>query len=521
MGLGIRAPRFAWIAVLCGCTTSYRAEFVQPTAVANVNKTDQFLKCHMRNGDVYVLEKWQIDSKQARVLGVGLRYNAQREAVSAGNQSVALADIELFETNDPRSVTRSGIAVMAVVTGASLAVTALCLANPKACFGSCPTFYADDGSGQSLQAEGFSSSIARAFESTDVDAMWTALPQNGTLDLLMTNEALETHLVDSVRVLTVPRPPGGRVLRAGDRFFPATHIEPPQACRSDAGDCLSAVAAVDARSYLSLTDGKDLAAKETVELEFPAAHGPAGIVIAARNSLLNTFLFYQALAYMGRSAADWYMRFDHAPKSQLAALGGIGRLLGDIEVSIRQPDGTYAVAGSFSEVGPIAREVQLIPLPEALASPPARRASTKGDDPLVVRLTMTRGNWKVDHVGLAELGAPLQPTYIEPSSVSENGKPAPEALAKLLATGVHLATYPGDAYTLHFLLPPGDQELFLESRGYYYEWIRDSWLPEQDQFRLLRMFLDPAGAMQRLAPEYKRIEGDMERVFWNSRVGHR
>lgn len=521
MGVGVRALGFAGVALLCACTTSYRAEFVKPTAALTVKKSEQFLKCHLTNGDVYVLEKWRIDSAQARVLGVGLRYNAAREAVATGEQSVALADIELLETNDPQSVTRTGIAVMAVVTGASLAATALCLANPKACFGSCPTFYANDGTGLALQAEGFSSSIAHAFESTDVDAMWTARPQGGALDLLMTNDALETHLVDSVRVLALARPPGGRVLRAGESFFPATHISPPQACRSEAGDCLADVAAVDARAYLSLTDGQDLAAKETVELEFSAAHGPAGIVIAARNSLLNTFLFYQALAYMGRSAADWYMRFDHAPQSQLAALGGIGRLLGDIEVSVRQPDGTFSTVGSFSEVGPIAREVQLIPLPGAAKAGPARGLRPGVGDRVVVRLTMTRGNWKVDHVGLAELGAPVQPTYIEPSSVLQNGKRAPAALAQLLAPGEHLATYPGDAYTLHFELPPGDEELFLESRGYYYEWIRDSWLPEQNQFKLLGMFLDPAGAMRRLAPEYKRIEGDMERVFWSSRVGHR
>ena len=58
----------------------------------------------------------------------------------------------LFETNKPESIPRNSLTVLAVVTGVSLAVTAMCLANPKACFGSCPTFYATDGTSEVLQA---------------------------------------------------------------------------------------------------------------------------------------------------------------------------------------------------------------------------------------------------------------------------------------------------------------------------------------------------------------------------------
>ena len=35
----------------------------------------------------------------------------------------------------------------------------------------------------------------------------------------MTNEALETHVVKQVEILTVPRPPGGRVFRDGEDGF--------------------------------------------------------------------------------------------------------------------------------------------------------------------------------------------------------------------------------------------------------------------------------------------------------------
>jgi hypothetical protein len=134
---------------------------------------------------------------------------------------------------------------------------------------------------------------------------------------------------------------------------------------------------------------------------------------------------------------------------------------------------------------------------------------------------MTAGNWKLDYVGLADLDAPVAPVFLDPIAVLQDGKPDPSAFAQLKVPGAHLVTYPRDAYTIRFELPAGDQELFLESRGYYYEWIRKSWLGEESSWDLMRMLLDPEGAMRRLAPTYKRIESDMERVFWQSRVGHR
>jgi hypothetical protein len=191
----------------------------------------------------------------------------------------------------------------------------------------------------------------------------------------------------------------------------------------------------------------------------------------------------------------------------------VGDLLGGIEVSIRGRDGRFHPIGVHAEVGPIAREVQLVPLPEGASYLPAP------SEPLEVRLTMTAGNWKLDQVGLAELGEELSPRTLEPQVVLRDGSADPDALRRLTTPGVHLITYPGDAYTLRFELPAADSELFLESRGYYYEWIRESWLKEESAWQLVRLFLDPRGAMQRLAPAYKRIEPGMERIFWQSRMG--
>ena len=79
--------------------------------------------------------------------------------------------------------------------GISAAVTVVCLTNTKACFGSCPTFYAPEGERMVLQAEGFSDSIAPSLERRDVDALFRTRPTGRDLQLRLTNEALETHVI--------------------------------------------------------------------------------------------------------------------------------------------------------------------------------------------------------------------------------------------------------------------------------------------------------------------------------------
>src|SRR5262249_47559865 len=159
--------------------------------------------------------------------------------------------------------------------------------------------------------------------------------------------------------------------------------------------------------------------RETVELTFPAVSGSTGLVVAARNSLLNTFLFYQALAYLGRQAGDWMTKLEKGDEKVLQAVKGVGDALGDIDVSVLTRAG-WGKAGAFSETGPIAREVQLVPFPADL--PPG---------PIQVRLSLTRGNWKIDALWLAELGAPVEPTSLSVREILRDGKPDGRALQRL------------------------------------------------------------------------------------------
>lgn len=491
------------------CTTRvWQARFAPPTGQAVVlDQQAPFLKCHTPSGDVYVLTQWKVDEAARRVSGTGLHYDARRARQGEGTFSLSLDEVALFETNRPETLVNTNVVVLAVLTGVSLAATTLCLANPKACFGSCPTFYAHDGQGQSLQAEGFSEAIAPVFEKTDVDALYTAQPTGPWFDLRMTNEALETHAVRSVRLLAAPRPPGGRVFHTRGKFLAVRELSTPRSCQAATGDCLGAVSAVDEAEYSSPADEKDLATKETVELVFPARTGQLGLVVGGRNSLLNTFLLYQLIAYAGTTFGDRLMQLQRAGTNAYEMLGGIGKLLGDVEAEVLTRQG-WRPMGAFIEVGPIAREVQLLPLPGNLPEGEVR-----------IRLRLTKGNWRLDYLALAELAGEVHPQALEPTRVERAGKEDVVAMARLMNPSEYLATYPGDDYTLRFALPPGEHELFVESRGYYYEWMREEWLPEENEEKLLEALFTPEQALRRLAPAFKKLEPSMERIFWESRYG--
>jgi hypothetical protein len=456
---------------------------------------------------VVVLSRWTVDTTARAVAGEGERLDVNRRAVGAGAQRIPLDSVALFETNVVR--THGSVGALGVITGASLAVTAYCLSNTKACFGSCPTFYVSDGRRDVLQAEAFSASVAPVLEATDVDALYHARPAGRTFEVRMTNEALETHVVRFVRLITVPRPASGRVFVTGHRaFWQARDIAAPAACAAAEGDCLAAVRDVDGAERFSTTDSSDLARREVIDLEFASIPSDSGgLVIASRQTLLSTYVLYQALAYMGRSAGAWLAQLQRGDERAREQATGAARILGPIEVQARGPSGEWVTVGETQETGPLATDVRVVPLPRL---PSGTRH---------LRLRLTRGHWRIDQIAIARLTDRVQPLRLDPVAVRRGSVQDPQALAALLDSTRTLVTLPGDEYTLVYDLPEdfARHELFLEARGYYLEWMREEWLAEENPARAAQLFLDPAGAMREMAPEFKRREAEMEAVFWRSR----
>src|SRR5712691_9103278 len=269
----VTAVTAAVTALALGCSHRLDRALVSPRDAQTLDAKAPYLKAHLRSGYVYVLADWHADSGGTVIRGRGRLLDPNRAVVDSGEFRFPADSVALFETNVVRSSgANTAISVMA---GGTATVAAVCALSPKTCFGSCPTCYAVDSTGESLQAEAFSASIAPALEATDLDMLYRARPRSRDFELRLTNEALETHVIRFADVIAVPRPAGGRVFVTMDGVFrPATGLASPARCTAAEGDCLAAIRGFDHVERFSLADSTDLAARETVDLDFDSV--PAG-----------------------------------------------------------------------------------------------------------------------------------------------------------------------------------------------------------------------------------------------------
>ncbi len=458
----------------------------------------------MKNGGLYLFDKWDVDQKNSTIAGHATLFSPLRDTLGESPCTIGLDSIAILETN---VIENSGSATaITLFMGVTAAFTVNCIVNPKSCFGSCPTFYVDDGKSLRLQAEGFSSSISPSLEATDVDALFSAVSKDGKVKLVMKNEALETHVVRHVDLLAVPRNEGCHVFATMDQQFwesPLQHS--PVAATGPEGDCLAKVIAADGNERFSTADEKYLGTKEEIELRFPTRPGTAyGLVVGCRQTLLPTYLLYQTFAYMGTEAGYWLAELE---RKKIAKAKSMEEIIGGIEVWRETDGGHRQIIDQLCEHGPLAMDVHLLPLP------------VSGDTILHLQLRMTKGAWRIDYLALAELSKSLQPVRIHPDMVLNGGSEDAHALSALTASTEGLITFPGDEFTMQYVLPANQSnyELFVESRGYYFEWMRQEWIKEENPLLLAQVLLDPEAALRRMAPEFKQVEPTMEDCFWRSR----
>ena len=503
-----------WSALLLGCARQMverELKKIDQAATLLLSRDGPLLKLHCRDGSMYMLDQWQWQKQQKLVEGSGVVFSFNRDILGRGTFQVPYDSIAIAEINRlvgaPNPV--AGFALMATITGIG---AIYCASNPKACFGSCPTFYAWDGSTLSLMAEGFSASIAPSLAANDIDALYRAVPTGRTLGLLMRNEALETHVVQGVRLLAVQRPPSGRVFKTSSgQFWQAGSPIPPYSVMTASGRAENLLQAVDGKEYFSLADSSYLATHETLDLFFrPGAIRRPGLVIAHRQTLMTTFLLYQTLAYMGESAGYWLAKLERSGLQTRSSINGPGDLLGTIEVLVENQTGDWHSAGEVGETGPIASDLSLVPFPEE---------SRRNDGAYHVRLRMAKGYWRIDYAALVDLVAAVQPLALYASIA-----PGPETdgLSRSNRDTVWsepIITVPGNSYVFSFTLPdnPEHYELFLDARGYYLEWIRETWLAEENPDMVLLMLQDPEAFLHRMAPLFKHAEPTMEETFWRSK----
>jgi hypothetical protein len=511
--------------LLSSCATMYfRKSYDDHNAL--IHQSDQlkekpYLKAHIINGDVFIFDdSWQLDTIHWNISGNGTHYDINRKPIQQGSLKVHLDSISLFETNKKLKKPESErITALAILLGANAITAGYCIINPKACFGSCPTFYVNENDDfRHSDAEGFSNAILPSLSYFDIDAIGKHQIPGHTFSLTMKNEALETHCVKNVQLLAYPILHHQRVHHTrNDQFFLCEQQYLPTKATAPEGNILPLLLSPDKNERFSMADEKNLNSREHILLEFSnlPTSNQLGLELHFRQTLMTTYFIYSALGYMGDRFSDYLSGIEHNAKARNQVKKGIKDELGDIDIyTWNDLTTSWEFQGGVYETGPIAINKQLVPL--SISSPSSH---------LKIKIVLNKGLWRMDYASLTQIMSEVQPIAISPHEVTINEKKSMTAYEHLLNPEKHLISMPGDAFKLHYTLPQtnlpqtnSQYELFIRSGGYYLEWMREEWLKEKNLLKLYQMVYRPAAYLKKETSNYKTYEKTMEDVFWNSKI---
>lgn len=414
--------------------------------------------------------------------------------------------------------------VLLGLSGAVLVPLSLyCLNCPKCCFGSCPTVY-DESSGKSVfEAELFSYSVSKLLEAADIDVLDTRYPADGNLRLRVTNEAMETHLINQFALEIVEHP-------AGTSAYASPHLGilavgptvPPDSAVTVRGeDILDRLRTSDGSFFRSgdapvkaLLTGATLDGFDVVKNVAPAKRN-ARMTIRYRNTLLTTILFYDiVLASQGLQALDWTVRMNSDPvyASQFLA---VYKYFSGIRIQEWNGDQWQSLA-QLPDAGPLNWKTVAVDVP----------VSATGE--IRLRLQFFPDNFMIDAIGF-DLDPPAAATVsrfrLAPLSIRDHAmRPRPEFGTRLEKDdGDYMVTEPGDTFILDYQLPTAPanagraRSLAIASKGYYIEWIRGSWVrndPSAAPFRLTEI----GQTIRRLAESWLRDRELLEQEFFRTRI---
>jgi len=432
------------------------------------------VKAHLYDGSTVVFAEG-VSVSGGIVRGEGVSYDLTLKG-SSNVAEVPLADVAAMESyQTPVSTGATTVASAAGGTGVLIgAMTVLFLV-----FGSCPTIYSFDGDAAALEAELFSYSITPSFQSRDVDRLDIRSVDNGIFELEVRNEMLETHYIDQLEVLEIIHEQDqsvfpdqkGRPLVVGDL------IPPSSAADQFGNDILKSVIEVDELAWsasdarLASVDADNFVDHLDFEFDVPTGAENLALVLRARNSLLNTVLFYDVmLKEQSFGAIDW-MGHDLGHLGNKMQLGLWYRKHMGMTISVWD-ETRYKKVARIGDQGPIAWNEHTVRLP------------TEGSETLKVRLSFVVDNWRLARVAAATDASRANMRTIPVTTArSTDGERAdiPGFLQK--ADDTYLITKPQERVNLRFDVgdAPADKArtFFLASEGYYMEWMRADWLEEE------------------------------------------
>lgn len=530
------------ISQICACSTHslYRwsAKSYQPSDYDQIkaNTKDHFLKLHYPDGSVIVYQTWEVIEKSA-IKGLASKYDIDRKLIFEHKETTSLlSEIDFIETNQAMSVKDIRVPIIVTTAVVTIALGGLCLAGlafagGKPCFGSCPTIYGNPEASGDILAESFSDAISKSLENQDIDPLTGVRAQNQKIELAITNEAYESHLIKKMDLLAFDPKIGNQIFHQANRFFEVsslgvlskkcTHIE-------DQSDCTEALSKNDQIEALSKANPKDLGLTERYLLEFDlqsilaTSNQRYGLTLTIRNSLLNTFLFYQAWAWLGAKAGDWLVKLDQS-KNPKEMFNKIANLFGDLQVNARlnqgEEKGQWVNIGMYDEIGPIAQEKVIFEMPNEWSL--AISKQPKSHWQIEIELLASRSNYRIDFAQIVQIEKEHTPRLIPLHALkTQDGKIHEQGTMQLLKANQHFLIQPAEHFILSYQdhLAQINSEYFLAATGYYLEWMHKGWQGEPNEEKFIELIANPTQKLKELAPIFKQIEPFIDQAFWNSRV---
>jgi hypothetical protein len=473
-------------------------------------------KAHLLDGSVVAYDSGFRMSGDT-LYGRGVRYDLLRQG-SKGVEVVPLDSVAAIERYDVHSNAGATVALAGIPVSAALSLALTGSLTPlfKALFGSCPTVYTWDGNAYSLEAEAFSFNVTRLLSGRDLDRLDLGRPVDGEYRLMVTNEALETHYIDHLALVTADHVLGYKAFPtdAGRVVLFGRETRLARAENQAGRDVCALIVSRDTAWYRTdsarVRQLADSAVHDWIDIAVPVPKGARRLCLAlrGRNTLMSTVMFYDVLLKsQGVSSLDWQGMSRRSLPYAVNLSRWHHRHFG-LRIRTRSGSG-YRDLAWIRDAGPIAWHDVAVELP------------VPRGDTCHLRLDFLPDNWMIDWIGVSfDNPEPAQVREIPCGAVRVADGTVSGAEAVLLARndGHYLVTAPGDCRYLVFRPEPVsgglEREYFVRSGGYYIEWLRPDWLESGPA----AWFQPRDEALTELATLWLQKRPDLERRFFEMRV---
>lgn len=504
---------------LSGCYSTYESVNIKvDTIPPSVSYTDP-TKVFLTNDDILVFENG-FTRQYNSLLGQYQRYDFKGNQLGHGYEVLldsVVAITQYVETTSGGLYFASALNVFFGVPLTALAI--YCLVCPKCCFGSCPTVYVPSENTYILEAELFSKSISRQLEENDLDMLNYKIPSDGSVKLKVTNEALETHYINKFNLIAVTHPKATKVCQTNnDQIILINELIPAEKIISSSGKDISEIIKSDDGIYFRSDEDKilelrDKPIKDFIEITSFTRPGKEKIkmLIKYRNTLLTTTLLYDVvIGSQGINALEWTKKMNN-DKFYAMQFKSVYDLFSGISIECKI-NNNWTEIGKYQDAGPINWKYSVAEIP------------VSSDGKIQIKLEFIPDNFMIDYIAFDTTQSKNNLTVekLNPVLITNFRNESGNEIVNVINTDddQYLITNPGDSYLFSFKIdksPDKETSLFIESKGYYNEWIRGNWINNQDVNYTFNLF-DIKGTFNQLVTSWIENKDLLEEEFFKAKI---